>query len=209
MNMVAIVTDEMHSVSDIDYLCAAALRRRAWRRNPGYSIVSTDELRHDAAFKRVVDAMTNVVRTTTLTGAHNFISCEDGQAACRPTTRLCGSWFMVYDETCDGCAVHADDGHVSAVVWLTPDDQMRDCDEQNALIVWDCHPPDDWSFEEYNGTPDDTAICKLLQDKNATRVPYAHNRSVVFPSMCFHKTENIACKSGSQRVTLSMVFEVV
>lgn len=125
-----------------------------------------------------------------------------------PLTQL---WAFKYDSRLDGIELHADIAAVNLNFWITPDSANTDPDS-GGLVVWDKAAPPEWGFAEFNSSTiaGQARITQFLErsQAHAVRVPYRHNRAVLFNSDLFHRTDTIRFREGyeNRRINITMLF---
>jgi len=121
--------------------------------------------------------------------------------------RLRKVWGFKYDSLLSGINLHADFAAVNVNFWVTPDEANADptC---GGLIVWDKGAPPEWSFADYNQSPERARA--FLDNAGATpvNIPYRANRVVIFNSNLFHETDRIAFRSAypDRRVNITLLY---
>jgi len=116
-------------------------------------------------------------------------------------------WAFKYDSQLGGTTVHADEAAINVNFWITPDDANLD-KKNGGLIIWDAIAPSDWSFNDFNVSPN--AVRRLLTESGArpTTIPHRSNRAVIFDSNLFHQTDEIRFKQGylNRRINITMLY---
>ena len=117
-------------------------------------------------------------------------------------------WAFKYDSKIGtGINVHADFAKVNLNFWITPDKYNLDSNS-GGLKVYDTPPPDDWIFEKYNASKENTY--EFLESVNAGYMSahYKCNRAVLFNSSLFHETEeiNFVDKYEGRRINVTYLF---
>ena len=115
-------------------------------------------------------------------------------------------WGYKYDSTLGkGINVHADFAIHNLNFWITPDEFNND-KNSGGLKVYDVPAPENWTFKDYNASPD--KIYKFLKDNNANyiNVPYKFNRAVLFNSSYFHETDLIDFKDEYEGRRINMTY---
>jgi tetratricopeptide (TPR) repeat protein len=120
-------------------------------------------------------------------------------------------WAFKYDSTLSGINLHADIAAVNLNFWITPDDANLE-PQSGGLRVWDKKAPEDWGFDEFNGSSEkaQSKIKTFLADTQASEIviPYRQNRAVLFNSDLFHATDEFHFKPGyeNRRINITMLF---
>ena len=107
----------------------------------------------------------------------------------------------------EGINLHADSAAVNVNFWITNDSANLDS-ESGGLDIYEHKAPKDWGFNMYN--MDSEVIMEYLDSVYSTSiiVPYKRNRSVIFDSDLFHRTDNFYFKDGyeDRRINITMLF---
>ena len=120
--------------------------------------------------------------------------------------KLGALWGYKYDSTLGkGINVHADFAIHNLNFWITPD-EFNNNKNSGGLKVYDVPAPENWTFKDYNASPD--KIYKFLKDNNASyiNVPYKFNRAVLFNSSYFHETDLIDFKDEYEGRRINMTY---
>ena len=183
------VQDSAFDVSDLEYLREFALGARSVKNYNGYRKIALSKLSEDEVLARVIKKASTLVPEDA--------TFEQG-------------WFIVCDNVCSGIPVHADYAYITVNVWITRNESICDS-KQNGMSVWELQPPDEWTFEKFNG--DAEAIRALITEHGPKRnkIEYAFNRAIVFRSNMFHETDGVRTIPGSlnRRVNLSLMFKKI
>jgi hypothetical protein len=117
-------------------------------------------------------------------------------------------WAFKYPEQLDSTrSLHADFAGVNVNFWITPDVACLDPDG-GGLTVYDAEAPADWTFHQYNESPQ--RLAEYVAERSAERldVPYRSNRAVVFVANLIHATAQLEFRPGYQnrRISVTMLF---
>jgi hypothetical protein len=106
-----------------------------------------------------------------------------------------------------GSTTHADFAAVNVNFWITSDEANLDSNS-GGLIVYNIDAPLSWDFTSYNYRKDKIDI--FLQQNNAKfiKIPYKHNRAIIFNSDLFHASDGLRFKSGyeNRRINITMLY---
>jgi len=124
---------------------------------------------------------------------------------------LSNMWVYRYNNQSEGVAAHTDDGAVTFNLWITPGDANLDPDS-GGLIVYTKEQPHDWDWGyhnrmKYNATVKEK-IADFLTDADTVTIPHRENRSTLFHSNLFHKSDRIHFRDGyeNRRVNITFLF---
>ncbi len=128
--------------------------------------------------------------------------------------KLTQLWAYKYDSRAsknnnsfDGIGVHADFAAINVNFWITPNSANLD-PASGGLVVYNTEAPLNWGFDAYNHSKE--KILEQIKKRGGGKeiVPYKENRSVIFNSNLFHKTDRINFKEGyeNRRINVTMLF---
>lgn len=104
-------------------------------------------------------------------------------------------------------AIHADFAAVNVNFWITPDSANLN-ESSGGLVVYDLEAPISWDFEMYNERPDIIRELLASQKPDVFRIPYRHNRAIIFDSDLFHATEavNFSPEYENHRINITLLY---
>ena len=103
--------------------------------------------------------------------------------------------------------VHADFAAVNVNFWITPASANLDV-SSGGMIIYDLEAPLSWDFQTYNERSDVIHEFLALHSPKVFRVPYCHNRAIIFNSDLFHATEavNFSPEYTNHRINITMLY---
>ena len=120
-------------------------------------------------------------------------------------------WVYRYRNESEGVAAHTDEGAVTFNFWITPDEANLD-PGRGGLVVYAREQPADWDWRYYNTEKYTPAVSReianFLADAETVTIPYRENRSVLFHSNLFHKSDTVRFRDGfeNRRMNVTMLF---
>jgi Tfp pilus assembly protein PilF len=102
---------------------------------------------------------------------------------------------------------HADDAAVSVNLWMTPNEANLD-PARGGLTVCRVPPPEAWQITGYDADKDTIAAFLDKHAKDSLVVPYGENRTVLFESRLFHRSDAPEFAPGyeNHRINLTLLF---
>jgi hypothetical protein len=85
---------------------------------------------------------------------------------------------------------HADSAAINVNLWLTPD-VCNLAPSTGGMTIYDVKAPADWTFDQYNSSPERIRSYITRNSKDVLDIPYRQNRAVIFDSDLFHGTDNV------------------
>lgn len=122
--------------------------------------------------------------------------------------RLEHVWAYSYKTKSNGIGAHADFAKLNLNFWITPDGSNLD-KKHGGLSVFDWLVPPSWDFNSYNFRSEELRKTALQASRGLVhRIPYRHNRAVLFDSRLVHETDNVNFRYGyvNRRLNVTMLF---
>lgn len=121
---------------------------------------------------------------------------------------LAQAWAYKYDSSLRAINIHADCAAVNINFWITPEEANKN-PNNGGLVIWDVLPPADWGLMRTQN-PDKTEINEFLETSGARqiKIPYRHNRVVLFNSALFHKSDETEFHDGyeNRRINVTLLY---
>jgi len=117
-------------------------------------------------------------------------------------------WGFKYDSQLGkGINVHADFAKINLNFWVSPDESNLD-PMSGGLKVYKYPAPADWTFSDYNASPQQIYAFLEQRSLDLIQIPYRCNRAVLFNSALFHETDAINFQEGynNRRINMTYLF---